>query len=831
MIAPELRHDLEFHRQTGEAGVEVLVVDPVLNAYHKLDELQFELARLFDGRRTLAAISQRAAQQFGVEIPLADLKQFLAQLRALNLLTVASEAVTSRVNLRIARRVFARLDELGVVFAQRRGGAQAPEGGERRGREEEARLIDAALFQLEKGRVGEAARALEAVGQLSKGNARAAMLLKLVQQETLRERRPRDGMWMYRISLGSPDRLLESTARALPFLKWPAVHWAAGVMMVVGVYLALTQLLRLDAAFKALFNFSWLASPVLVAAVYAYQLPSALIHEMFHGLATKFYGGRVREAGVLFSYLSPAAFCDVSDSYRFQSRWARAMVLLAGPICEGLLFSFWSIVMYLNPGASLVGTVAAFLAMRHVFSAAGCINPLIRNDGYYALVEVVGIPNLRERAFRYASGLVGRVLGLPIEQPETSAYERRVFFWYALPAVAMTGIVIYVALEYFYSLAVDAWRGAGFVLFWGALLLSQLGLLTTFWGWLKRWRRELYASRVVRAGAALAVALLAASLVVRTPMRVTGATRVVAKDRRAIVALFDGQLLEVLKEEGDSVEEGEVLARFDARALEVKVRVAEAQLENVRSALQTLEQGARAEEIALSRAAVRESRAQLSFASAARERGRALGAELNTRADSDRLQGIELQVQGELKNRAAALQVLLARPREEAVEALAAEVKRATAELELANADLEVATVKSPLKGRVIKRLGRRGDPMVGARVATGTELMVVARSGVWAEIEVPAWQPQALLEVGQRVKVKFWADPGRSSEARVVAVAPRADASGALTVRAALEAGGDGLPEGAVGEARVLVGEQTLMYQLTYPVRRYLSVDFWRLF
>src|SRR6185436_113778 len=78
--------------------------------------------------------------------------------------------------------------------------------------------------------------------------------------------------------------------------------------------------------------------------------------------------------------------------------------------------------------AALVGTLAAVLVN---------LNPLIKLDGYYALVDYLGVPNLREHSFQYVRALAARaLLGPRIPVPEPSPRRRRILLAYGLLAGA-----------------------------------------------------------------------------------------------------------------------------------------------------------------------------------------------------------------------------------------------------------------------------------------------------------------------------------------------------------------------------------------------------------
>ncbi|MFE7898300.1 daptide biosynthesis intramembrane metalloprotease [Streptomyces sp. NPDC057424] len=148
---------------------------------------------------------------------------------------------------------------------------------------------------------------------------------------------------------------------------------------------------------------------------------TTVAHELGHACLLAHYGGRPGRLGVMFFYLSPAMFCDVSDAWRLNHR-QRAHVAMAG--------------IFVQLGASGAAACASGLAgdgppgdMLLLFSlvnaAAAVINlvPFVKLDGYIALMSYLDHPNLRADALRSLRERFTTLLtGSPgSERPEGSA--------------------------------------------------------------------------------------------------------------------------------------------------------------------------------------------------------------------------------------------------------------------------------------------------------------------------------------------------------------------------------------------------------------------------
>jgi putative peptide zinc metalloprotease protein len=121
---------------------------------------------------------------------------------------------------------------------------------------------------------------------------------------------------------------------------------------------------------------------------------------MAHALATKSYGRRVRRGGLMLMLGMPFAFVDTSDMW-LETRWPRIVVSMAGPLATVAFACIFAVGALLAPNAAIAGIcflVALGLYMNTIYN----FNPLIPMDGYYALSDLVGMPNLRQEAMAYA---------------------------------------------------------------------------------------------------------------------------------------------------------------------------------------------------------------------------------------------------------------------------------------------------------------------------------------------------------------------------------------------------------------------------------------------
>lgn len=122
------------------------------------------------------------------------------------------------------------------------------------------------------------------------------------------------------------------------------------------------------------------------------------LHEMAHAMACHRYTKSCGEIGVYFLVFTPCLYCDVSPSWRASSRWHRATIALAGVYVE-LILAILAYVLLMFAESDSIRAIALYVL---VICSVGTIflngNPLIKYDGYFAMSDLLMIPNLAEQA-------------------------------------------------------------------------------------------------------------------------------------------------------------------------------------------------------------------------------------------------------------------------------------------------------------------------------------------------------------------------------------------------------------------------------------------------
>ena len=244
-------------------------------------------------------------------------------------------------------------------------------------------------------------------------DGRAARDEALLDRRRRRARaRPRSlgDLFFWRVPLGDPSRLLDRLEPAGRLLFAPPFAAVALLVSALAAAVVVADWNSFLAAAKAPLA---AASPGLLLAGYAVAIFGVALHELGHAFACRRYGGQVQEVGFLLIFGMPCLYCDVSDAWMFANRRERAIVTLAGPYVHLLTAAAGAIVFAFSAPGSAAGALgAAYAATVCVATLLFNLNPFLKFDGYYLLVDALDRPNLDKEAFaeagRFLAGLAGQ---------------------------------------------------------------------------------------------------------------------------------------------------------------------------------------------------------------------------------------------------------------------------------------------------------------------------------------------------------------------------------------------------------------------------------------
>jgi putative peptide zinc metalloprotease protein len=191
----------------------------------------------------------------------------------------------------------------------------------------------------------------------------------------------------------------------LPILPASAVQWLAGKLQwgfrvgfaIPAILVSLTVVTEVLARAPRLTGSH---DDLLLA--YGFFAVSMLLHELGHAAACLRYGARPSEIGFAFYLVFPSFYSNVTSAWELPRR-QRVIVDLAG-------IYFQLVCACLSAGTSWLTGATPFLIVTW-WNLATCVlslNPLLKLDGYWALADVLGIPDLHAESRRMLFSLLKR---------------------------------------------------------------------------------------------------------------------------------------------------------------------------------------------------------------------------------------------------------------------------------------------------------------------------------------------------------------------------------------------------------------------------------------
>ncbi|HTL58505.1 MAG TPA: secretion protein HlyD [Candidatus Limnocylindrales bacterium] len=233
-----------------------------------------------------------------------------------------------------------------------------------------------------------------------------------------------------------------------------------------------------------------------------------------------------------------------------------------------------------------------------------------------------------------------------------------------------------------------------------------------------------------------------------------------------------GRLTQVLRDEGDEVRPGQVLARLDDEPYRREVDESRAQVAALRAHLDLLEAGNRPQEIAQARALVREREATAANAERLFKRqDELLGTKAVSIQQRDDSEAGYREAEARLKSASEQLNLLEAGFRIEDIAQAKADIARAQATLANAELRVEDTILKAPSDGYV---LTRAQEP--GAILPAGTTVLTVSlKRPVWVRAYVS--EPDlGRIHPGMKVTVHTDSTPAKPYTGQIGYISPRAE-------------------------------------------------------
>ena len=253
------------------------------------------------------------------------------------------------------------------------------------------------------------------------------------QAEPLRQRRNKElkqkatQLLMSAMSLRfpgvDPESFLSWLYPKVRFLFWRSTTIVCVLLMISAATLILSNLGEFYARLPEFGQFFNVRNILFMGSI---LIVTKSIHELGHGLMCKHFGGECHEIGFMLLVMTPAMYCNTSDSWLLPNKWHRIAIGAAGMYVETVIaavatFVWW----YTHPGW------LHYLALNTVFLCSIStiifnLNPLLRYDGYYMLSDYLEIPNLSQKSkTSMINGLRVACLGMKPVQHRSLPKRRR----------------------------------------------------------------------------------------------------------------------------------------------------------------------------------------------------------------------------------------------------------------------------------------------------------------------------------------------------------------------------------------------------------------------
>jgi putative peptide zinc metalloprotease protein len=226
-------------------------------------------------------------------------------------------------------------------------------------------------------------------------------------------------VFFFMVPLARPDAFLTAVYPWVKPLWSKPMIWLYSFMGIVGAIFAIQQIeLYLN---TTSYLFTGKGAAMFFLSLYGIKI----LHELGHAFAAKHHGIFVRRMGIYFMFFAPMLFTDVTDAWKVPTSKGRLMIASAGVMVEFFIgcicLFFWAILpdgewrslMFFMSGASVVSTILVNM------------NPLMRFDGYYFLMDYFRISNMRMRSqLMYRHFLLRIVADWKGPKPEEHPRER-----------------------------------------------------------------------------------------------------------------------------------------------------------------------------------------------------------------------------------------------------------------------------------------------------------------------------------------------------------------------------------------------------------------------
>jgi CRP-like cAMP-binding protein/Zn-dependent protease len=192
------------------------------------------------------------------------------------------------------------------------------------------------------------------------------------------------------------DRLVRFCYRNFtrPFFWWP-VALVSGLVALAG----LAAFVDVFASGRYSLGEESESAPTEAAILLALAFFLTFMHELGHSVVISHYGRKVKSAGFLIYFGSPAFFVEATDSLMLERR-QRILQASAGPFTELIIAGVAALVIFTFPDGPLADLLYKFALLNYIVIFLNLV-PLLELDGYWILSDLIQVPDLRPRSLQF----------------------------------------------------------------------------------------------------------------------------------------------------------------------------------------------------------------------------------------------------------------------------------------------------------------------------------------------------------------------------------------------------------------------------------------------
>ncbi|MDA1049281.1 MAG: biotin/lipoyl-binding protein [Planctomycetota bacterium] len=317
-----------------------------------------------------------------------------------------------------------------------------------------------------------------------------------------------------------------------------------------------------------------------------------ILHEFGHAFSCKHFGGECHEIGAMLLVFTPCLYANVSDSWMLPNKYHRAFIGFAGIYVEAILASIATFIWWFSEPGLLNYLSLSVMFICSVSTVLFNGNPLLRFDGYYILMDLLEIPNLRQKSTEVMKRfMLETCLGIEQQENPFLPQERRwMFGMFTIASVLYRWIVVF-SIMYFLNKILEPY---GLQVLGRAVAVAGLfGLLVQpMWKLGKFFLAPGSMSKVKKPRLIATIAVIAAVIItvlgVPLPFHVNCTFEVSPLGAESVFPGVAGRLIDVAVEPGQVVIKDELLAQLDnidLRVQDEKLKGELAELEQQRANL------------------------------------------------------------------------------------------------------------------------------------------------------------------------------------------------------------------------------------------------------